>query len=58
MDLIFFPRFNDIFTQNALWRSLYFENGDKNEISLRVESAEGNTEINGKFSLLINTSFF
>jgi hypothetical protein len=44
-----FPRFNDVFTQNALWRSLYFEEGgEKNNIKIRVESAEGIIETNSR----------
>lgn len=42
-----FPRFNDVYTKNALWRKLYFENGEKNELKLRVGSAEGLIETNG-----------
>ena len=44
------PRFNDVYTQNALWRRLYFENEEKNEVMLRMESAEGAIEDSGRGS--------
>lgn len=43
------PRFNDVFTQNAIWRSLYFEDdGKRNNTKIRVESAEGIIETNSR----------
>lgn len=43
-----FPRFNDIYTQNAYWRELYFTNGERNNVKYSVESAEGVVDENNK----------